>query len=110
VAALTGAVAAGIILVLFIQLTIHLFTPGDELRIAIHGPETLTVGERAVFTATAPRTATLTWITPDGEELTNADPVLDLTTVRPGTGRVTLIATSPTGTQTHTDLDFTVTN
>jgi hypothetical protein len=82
----------------------------QDLRVAIHGPDTVPIGDRAVFTANAPPDATLTWITPAGDRIADADPVLDLTTISPGTGTITLIATSPDGATTQTDVTFTVTS
>lgn len=62
-----------------------------ELTITLSGPETITVGETATYTADAVGATSVVWVAPDGGTVVDQTR-LDIRANSPGTGVVTLIA------------------
>ncbi len=77
-----------------------------DLRGAVFGPATASVGEQVTFQAAATGAASFRWIAPDGQ-ITQGNP-LAVTTKRAGQGRVTLLLSDAEGRSTTIEFDFEV--
>jgi hypothetical protein len=67
-----------------------------DLAVSVEGPETLTVGEEASFTADVGDAESWVWVGPDGRISPDA-PSLDVTPASEGQLGVTLVASDDTG-------------
>lgn len=70
-------------------------THGD-VRVAIFGPDRVSVGDTAVFEAGVVGGADYAWVTPEGT-LVRSEPELEVTAVSAGTAIVELVVTDPDG-------------
>ena len=78
-----------------------------DLRGAVFGPATASVGEQVTFKAAATGAASVRWIAPDGQIQEGND--LVVTASRAGQGRVTLVLSDTDGRSTTIEFDFEVT-
>ncbi|WP_022872013.1 serine/threonine-protein kinase [Nesterenkonia alba] len=115
--ALRVVVLAGVVvLALSVGLVAGLFVPdqgsppeqADGASVSIDGPEELTVGEEAVFTAETEDVESWVWVLPTGDYIAT-DPDVTLTPSAPGQAQITLRGQAPDGTELETTHTFRVT-
>lgn len=79
----------------------------DDVTVEVTGPNELTVGDSASFTAEVTGATEVRWVGPDGSLADGSRP-LTLEAARVGGGQVKLIATAGNGEVVEVTADFTV--